>query len=323
MKKITVLIIALSIFIEGNSQEVKKLGSETLLKELAEKGCKCVDSIPTYNRPANEIAIDISDCINEQIDSYQLGSKLLQIDTLKEKAPEKDGKKKVDISLNTNENSEEYKKYYFEMERYMMENCVSVKEKIGATEKQSTKSFSDNKKAIEYYNKGLDESKKENYEKAIEFFEKAVKEDPEFAFAWDNLGVNYRRLNNYDKAIDCYKKSLEIDPKGLMPLQNIAIVYQYKKEYNKAIEAYGKLAEIDKNNPEVYYGIGNVYTTNLQDYEKGLDNMCKAYNLYIYLKSPYRTDAEKMIKIIYVEMKKQGKEEKFNQILKDNNISQN
>jgi tetratricopeptide (TPR) repeat protein len=323
MKKIALLIIVLSIYSKGNSQEVKKVGSETLLKELAENGCKCVDSIRTYNRRENEIAIDISDCIDKQIGAYQLGSKLLQIDVLKEKAPEKDGKKQVDISFNTSEYSDEYKKYYFEMERYMMENCSSVKEKIATSEKQSAKSFSDNKKAIEYYNKGMNQSKKENFEKAVEYYEKALKEDPEFAFAWDNLGVCYRKLSNYDKAIECYKKSLEIDPKGLMPLQNMALVYQYKKEYYKAIEAYGKLAEIDKDNPEIYYGIGNVYATNLQDYEKGLENMCKAYNLYVYLKSPYRTDAEKIISIIYVEMKKQGKEEKFNQILKDNNITQN
>ena len=50
--------------------------------------------------------------------------------------------------------------------------------------------------------------------------------------------------------------------------------------------------------------------------------MCKAYNLYIQQKSPYRADAEKVINIIYYEMKKQGKEEKFNEILKANNISQ-
>ena len=168
----------------------------------------------------------------------------------------------------------------------------------------------------------MDESKKENFEKAVQYFEKAVNEDPEFAFAWDNLGLNYRRLNKFDKAIVSYRKSLEIDPNGLMPLQNIAIVYQYKKEYLNAINAYEKLAQIDKNNPEIFYGIGNVYATNLNDYEKGLENMCKAYNMYIEQKSPYRTDAEKIINVIYTEMKKQGKEDKFNQILKANNISQ-
>jgi tetratricopeptide (TPR) repeat protein len=323
MKKSIVLIIAIALFYKGNSQEIKYLGSETLLKELSENGCKCVDSILTYNRPKNEIAMDISECIDKQTGAYQMGSKLLGIDVAKEKAEVKNGKKQINISFNSNENSEEYKKYYYELERYMMTNCTALKEKIGSNEKQSVKSFSNNKTAIEYYSKGMDEVEKEHTDKAVAYFEKAVNEDPEFAFAWDNLGLNYRKLNNYDKAIECYKKSLAIDPNGLMPLQNIAIVYQYKKEYQKAIEAYGKLAELDKNNPEIYYGIGNVYAINLHDYEKALENMCKALNLYVYLKSPYRTDAEKLISIIYVEMKKQGKEEKFNQILKDHNITQN
>lgn len=322
MKKI--LFLSLTLFcIKGISQENKKSGSEALLKELAENGCKCVDSIATYNKPKVEVAKDISACINKQTGAFQMGSKIIKIDDLTEKAEVVNGKKEVNISININEDSDEYKKYYYELERYMMNNCESLKEKIASNEKQSAKSFSDNKKASEYYSKGLDESKKENFEKAVQYFEKAVKEDPEFAFAWDNLGVNYRRLNNFDKAIESYNKSLEIDPNGLMPLQNIAIVYQYKKEYQNAIKAYEKLATIDKNNPEIYYGIGNVYATKLNDFEKGLENMCKAYNMYIEQKSPYRADAEKIINIIYSEMKKQGKEERFNQILKANKISQN
>lgn len=322
MKKLLLFGLFISIYAIGISQESKKSVSETLLKELAENGCKCVDSINAYNMPTAEVAKEISKCISKQAGVLQMGSKLMNIDELKEIADDEDGKKQINISINLDENSNEYKKYYYELERYMMANCNSLKTKIASNEKQSAKSFSKNKKALKFYSKGLDESTKENYDKAVEYFEKAVNEDPEFAFAWDNLGVNYRRLNNYDKAIESYKKSLEIDPYGLMPLQNIAVVYLYKKEYTNAIEAYNRFAEIDINNPEVFYGLGDVYATKLNDYEKGLEYMCKAYNLYIEQKSPYRADAEKVINIIYYEMKKQGKEEKFNEILKANNISQ-
>lgn len=322
MKKIIFISIFIFSHISGISQENKNLNSETLLKELSENGCQCIDSIAMYNKPKIEAVKAISECINKQTTTLQMGSKLMEIDILKENAEVLEEKKQKNISINTNENSNEYKKYYYELERYMMNNCTSLKEKIASYEKQSVKSFTDNKKANEYYSKGLEESKKENLEKALQFFEKAVKEDSNFAFAWDNLGVIYRKLNKYDSAIEAYKKSIEIDPNGLMPLQNIAVVYQYKEEYQNAINAYKKLAEIDKNNPEIYYGIGNVYTTNLKDYEKGLENMCLAYNMYIEQKSPYRTDAEKIINIIYSEMKKQGKEEKFNQILKTHNINQ-
>lgn len=323
MKKIIILLLAISIYSNGTAQEKNKTNTDSLLKELADNGCKCVDSINVYNKANDEVAIEISTCIDKQTGPLQLGKKLMNIEALKKKAEEKEGKKQVDISIDFNKNSKEYKQSYYELERYMMSNCSVIKDKIASTEKQNKKSISENKKALEFYSKGLKETKNKNFELAVDYFEKAVKEDPEFAFAWDNLGISYRQLNNFDKAIESYTKSLELDPNGLMPLQNIAIVYQYKKDYPKAIDAYEKLAKVDSNNPEVFYGIGNVYATNLKDYEKGLENMCKAYNLYFEQKSPYRTDAETIISMIYSEMKKQGKEELFNQILEANHINQN
>lgn len=322
MKKTLLIIITICLYYNGISQEIEKPNTKKLLKELAENSCKCIDSIQVYNKSKIQVSKEINKCINEQTVTYQLGSKLMKIDSAKASAEIKDGKKQVNISINTNEKSEEYKKYYYEMEVFLMENCSSLNEKIKNNEAHSNKSFSKNQKAIDLYSQGIDESKKENFKKAIEYFEKALKIDPDFAFAWDNLGVSYRELNNYDKALESYEKSLEIDPNGITPLQNIAVVYQYKKEYQKAIETYKKLAEIDINNPEIYYGIGQIYSLYLNDYEKGLDNMCKAYNMYIKQKSPYRTDAEKLINLIYSEMKKQGKEDTFNEILKSNNITQ-
>lgn len=323
MKKKLFLFSLFCFSFYAKSQKETKSYPTKLMLELATNACNCIDSIETYNKAIKNITADINACINKQAGAFQLGSKLLNIDTAKEKAETKDGKKQINISFETNENSAEYKKYYYILERYLMDNCSSLQNKIASNEKQSVKSISNNDEAKDYFNKGQDEAKIENYQKAIDYFNKAVKIDPEFAFAWDNLGVNYRKLNQYDKAIESYKKSLEIDPNGSMPLQNIAVVYIYKKEYQNAIKAYEKLAERDKTNPEIYYGLGNVYAMYLQDYEKGLDNLCKAYNLYIEQKSPYRTDAEKLINAIYSEMKKQGKEAKFNEILAANKINRN
>ena len=49
--------------------------------------------------------------------------------------------------------------------------------------------------------------------------------------------------------------------------------------------------------------------------------MCKAYNLYVKQKSPYRVDAEAQISRIYLEMKKVNKTDRFNEILKENSIT--
>lgn len=315
MKKLCLLSLVITVCVSVYSQDVSK---DKLLAELSSTTCKCIDSIKVTNKSRKEIVEEISTCIDKQASAYQLGVKMFSI---KDSVFNPAGKNEFNISINMDKNSKEYKEYYFEMERYLMTNCASLKSKIAADEKESDKSVSRNPEAMILYTKAIHESDKENYKKAIEYFESALKIDDQFAFAWDNLGLCYRKIGNYDKAIEAYNKSIEIDPTGSMPLQNIAIVYQYKKEYKKAIESYEKLIAIDKNNPEIYYGIGQVYTYSLNDLEKGLDNMCKAYNLYIEQKSPYRTDAEKIINTIYTEMKKAGNEALFLKILKANNIS--
>jgi tetratricopeptide (TPR) repeat protein len=144
-----------------------------------------------------------------------------------------------------------------------------------------------------------------------------------FSFAWDNLGICYRKTDQYDEALKAYRKSIVANPQGRMPWQNIAVVYEFQKEYQKAIDAYQQLSLLDKDNPEVFYGIGRIYIFKLQDYEKGLDNICTAYRIYETQKSPFRSDAETIIGHVYSEMKKQGKDKRFYEILKAHNISTN
>lgn len=319
MKKIVFLIFAFFTLTSFSQETVNsiKFDKKEFLKEVSENACKCIDSVETFNKIVDSVSSDIHKCIDKQVIAYQLGIKIEDIKNIEDKD------KKVTISINTNADSNEYKKYYYDIEKYLMQNCSSIKSKMAANDVLNEKSHSRNSEAIKYYNLGLDESDKENYSKAIEYYKKAVVFDSDFAFAYDNIGICYRKLNKFDEAIEAYEKSLKIDPNGKMPLQNIAIAYIYKKEYKKGLKAYEKLSKLDPNNPEVFYGIGNIYANYVFDYEKGLDNLCKAYNIYVKQKSPYRTDAETLINVIYKEMKKQGKEALFNQILENNNISPN
>lgn len=326
---LTALVCICSLQI-GFGQDTTQKESESVfnkkqfLKEISENACKCIDSIDTGRKSKDSISSEIHSCIDKQVGAYQMGVKLASIKDLGKEVKEgDDGKKKIDISINVNPDSNEYKDYYYDIERYLINNCKSIRDKIAANDKPNEKSLAKNDESRKYYNSGLEEAKVEHYEKAIEYFKKAVVFDPEFAFAYDNIGICYRKLNKYDEAIDAYEKSIKIDPNGITPLQNIGVAYMYKKEYKKAIKAYEKLAELDKSNPEVYYGIGQIYAQYLFDYEKALENLCQAYSLYVAQKSPYRTDAETLIQIVYKEMKKEGKEAVFNEILKKHNISGN
>ncbi|WP_207421073.1 tetratricopeptide repeat protein [Desertivirga brevis] len=312
MKKAATLSLMITLCSIGASAQKTKL-----LRELSDQACKCVDSIYTGDLEKEQITKKISDCISKQVLAYQLGSTLsaltANLDNVKGK--------KVNIVVSENQQSSEYKKNYYEIERYLMDSCEAIKVKVATLDKGSNSSYSSNEEAMRYYYEGVDQLKSSKFVNGAASFEKAVALDPVFAFAWDNLGICYRNLKKYDQALNAYQRSLKIDPNGSVPLQNIPVVYQYMGEYDKAIMAYKDLERVDKDNPEIFYGVGLIYTLNLKRYKEGLDNMCVAYNLYVAQKSPYRTDCEKVIQQIYNEMKKENNEALFFETLKQNNIS--
>ena len=294
MKSLLILATIISIHFCSAAQKKSKEYNEKELRTLAVNACRCIDSIKITDKTDEEVITAINKCIG------------LRVNTV--------------VSPDTNNDSSEYKKFYYEFEKYLKINCIPLRNKILSYDKKLNKTFSTNLAAVDLYNKGLQESEIKHYEKAVSSLEKAVKLDSNFIFAWDNLGINYKRLNKFDKAIEAYEKSLAINPNGLTPLQNVAILYEDKKEYSKALYAYNNYVALDTTNAEVYYGIGLLHVNEFNDYEKGLTNICKAYNLFVQQESAYSTDLESFIKELYARMKKQGKKDKFIAILKENNI---
>lgn len=320
MNKKVLLLPLLLLGFSGVAQKNKKskmtkeeIAQEAALNIMSDNACKCIDSVETQGLKREDIVKKVSACIDKEVMSYQLMSLLTEVDVK--------SKKKTVISIDENKDGPQYKKYYYELERYLLDNCSAAKKKSASNEEENENSVSSNREALKQYNEGSKFYEKSDYKSALPYFEKAVEIDPRFAFAWDNIGICYRKLGDYDKAIEAYTKSLFIDPNGVTPLQNIAVAYKYKGAYDKAIQAYEKLNQLNPNDAESYYGIGHIYAFNLKDDEKGLDYMCKAYLLYVEQKSPYRSDAEKVISLIYASMKKDNKEKRFMEIMKQYNLN--
>ena len=312
MKKLLLFFIA--IFFITTCSIAQESDSTKFLSEYSNKACKCIDSINLAKSGNDEVLNQINKCIDEQVEPFELMTRLYS----SLKTP---NTKNIDVNIYVDKNSQGYKQYYYDIERWLMDSCSSIKKAVAQNNTKHENSISKNPKALEQYNLGIDQLNKENFKDAIIYLNNAIEIDSTFAFAWDNLGLSYRKDGDYDDALQAYQKSLSLDPKGRMPLENIPVVYEYKKDYDNALKAYKNIATIYPDDPETFYGIGRVYIYGKNDLENGLDNMCKAYNIYIKTNSPYRTDAEKQIRYIYAEMKKNGKEDKFNSILKANNIS--
>ncbi len=105
---------------------------------------------------------------------------------------------------------------------------------------------------------------KGNYDKAIEYYEKALKSDletfgedhPNVATYRNNLGATWKAKGEYDKAIEYYEKALKSDlnnfgeshPKVATRWNNLGEAWRAKGKYDKAIEYYEKALKSDLNN---------------------------------------------------------------------------
>ena len=65
----------------------------------------------------------------------------------------------------------------------------------------------------EAYNRsGIFYTEIKEWEKAKEYFGKALEIDPKFALAWNNLGVAYDELGDHTQAEQCYRKAKDLGP---------------------------------------------------------------------------------------------------------------
>jgi len=282
--------------------------TKSMKYELAMSSCDCIDSIRIGNKSRDLLSKEVSACIQKASDAYMLSSALGRALNAKP-----DSNNVINITIS--ENGGDKKQAYVEIERILMDSCKQLQELMTSNDKESLNSVSTNKKALQYYYKGMDAFKAKQLTKAAKYYEKAVGVDKNFAFAWDNLGLTYRYLKKYKKALAAYKTSLQVSPTGTLPLQNIPIVYQYMEKPELALDAYNKLTRVLPDNPEGYFGKGRLLA-GMNKMTPALHSICQAYNIYDKTNNPYRTDAEKVIGYIYGSMgKSTAGKKKFYSIL--------
>ena len=100
--------------------------------------------------------------------------------------------------------------------------------------------------AEEYFRRGLDAEGTGGHEKAIEFYERALNENPDHEKACFALAVLYDRRGDDAKAIELYERVCTSPPVHLNALMNLAVLYEDNNHYE---EAYRCLDAILRTNP--------------------------------------------------------------------------
>lgn len=116
------------------------------------------------------------------------------------------------------------------------------------------------KAADHYYNN-------DEYEAAIETYNKLVELVPDDADCLTDLGLCYNFSGDTVNAINAFKRSLEIKPADALTLSFLADSYTYIDEYNTAIVTLNKALEINPEETFALDTLGNIYDELGQDIE--------------------------------------------------------
>jgi Flp pilus assembly protein TadD len=114
------------------------------------------------------------------------------------------------------------------------------------------------------YSNGKDEAYNGNFRAAIVYLERAIKENPENADAFNLLGYSNRKLGKNDKAFKFYNKALDLDPRHKGAHEYIGRLYLNLKQPENAKKHLAKLVSI------CFFGCDEytILKEAIEDYEK-------------------------------------------------------
>ncbi|MBI4765305.1 MAG: tetratricopeptide repeat protein [Deltaproteobacteria bacterium] len=113
-------------------------------------------------------------------------------------------------------------------------------------------------RGADFYQTGMTEFNKGDFEDAIIAFKKAVDENPKDYQSYYALGRSYEKLARPKEAIASYEAALKIKPDYLPAREAAGLLYFQQKQFQEA-EAHLKLARtLESKVAEVYYCLGEI-----------------------------------------------------------------
>src|SRR5438034_7655936 len=125
--------------------------------------------------------------------------------------------------------------------------------------------------AEEYFKRGLEAEKEGNHEKAIEFFERALNENPDHEMACFNLAVMYDRRADDAKAIELYERVCTSPPVHLNALINLAVLYEDNNHYDEAHRCLDAVLRTNPNHERARLFMKDVESARSQFYDEDSD----------------------------------------------------
>jgi len=144
-------------------------------------------------------------------------------------------------------------------------------------------------KAVQSFRDGLSFLSKDDCERALPYFEKAVDSDINYAEAWAQTGFCREKLGRHSEAIEASKKAVSLRPSAESYF-NIGLANYYLKLYREAVDNYRQAIRLDPYNAsDAYYALGLAY----RDWGRA-DDEIQAYKQAIRLRPDYASAYERL-----------------------------
>ncbi|MHC5146273.1 MAG: tetratricopeptide repeat protein [Planctomycetota bacterium] len=147
--------------------------------------------------------------------------------------------------------------------------CYENGDMPAALEKLSQAIESGPEHAEWYFNMALTLDGMEQYEKAVQYYCRALEFSPEDVEIMNCLGVNYTRTAQYDLSLSMFEQIERIDPMFEPAYCNRIITYTEMEQYNRAEQMFYMAQQIKPDCPLCYYNIGNSLFTQ-GEYDRAL-----------------------------------------------------
>lgn len=109
------------------------------------------------------------------------------------------------------------------------------------------------------YSQGLAQLSRDDYARAVSYFEKAAETDANYAEAWYQTGYSYGALEKHTEALKASRHAAKLRPEWAAAHVNIGASSYALGQYKEAVDAYRQAIRLDDGNADTQYSLGAAF----------------------------------------------------------------
>lgn len=102
-------------------------------------------------------------------------------------------------------------------------------------------------------------SLKGKHEKAVQYFKRALKLDPDYLSAWTLMGHEYVELRNTSASIEAYRRAVDIDPCDYRAWYGLGQTYEILQMHNYSLYYFRKATKLRPYDPRMWCAMAESY----------------------------------------------------------------